>query len=387
MLQEGRGSIVNIASGASSVRGMPNRYVYGATKAAVIGLTKAVAADFIRKASAATPICPGTIESPSLDERIATHAKSTGQSEATGAAGLHRPPADGPARHRRGGRQCSPCFSPPTNRAISPARSIWSTAASRFSCRQFWRRPLADCAESSRMHVLITGAAGMIGRKLTERLVEDGALNGKPIDTADADRHRRAGRSRPAFPARSILATADLAGAGHRREADRRAAGRDLPSRRRRLGRGRDRFREGLSRQSRRHAQHLLEAIRKTGDGYKPKVVFTSSIAVFGAPFPPAHPRRLPSDAADLLRHAEGDGRIAARRLHPARLPRRRRHPPADHLRAARQAEQGGVRLLLRHHPRAARRQEAMLPVAENVRHTHASPALGGRLPRPRAPG
>ncbi len=78
MLAKGHGSIVNIASGAGSVRGIPNRYVYGATKAAVIGLTKAVAADFIKKGIRANAICPGTIQSPSLDERIATLAASTG---------------------------------------------------------------------------------------------------------------------------------------------------------------------------------------------------------------------------------------------------------------------------------------------------------------------
>jgi 2-keto-3-deoxy-L-fuconate dehydrogenase len=83
MLKKKRGSIVNISSGASSVRGLPNRYVYGATKAAVIGLTKAVAADFIKRGIRANAICPGTIESPSLDERIAALAKSTGQSLAT----------------------------------------------------------------------------------------------------------------------------------------------------------------------------------------------------------------------------------------------------------------------------------------------------------------
>ena len=80
MLEKGRGSIVNIASGASSVRGIPNRYVYGTTKAAVIGLTKAVAADFIRRGVRANAICPGTIQSPSLDERIAAQAESSGQS-------------------------------------------------------------------------------------------------------------------------------------------------------------------------------------------------------------------------------------------------------------------------------------------------------------------
>jgi 2-keto-3-deoxy-L-fuconate dehydrogenase len=78
MLAKGHGSIVNIASGAGSVRGIPNRYVYGATKAAVIGLTKAVAADFIKRGIRANAICPGTIQSPSLDERIATLAATTG---------------------------------------------------------------------------------------------------------------------------------------------------------------------------------------------------------------------------------------------------------------------------------------------------------------------
>jgi 2-keto-3-deoxy-L-fuconate dehydrogenase len=81
MLKKGRGSIINIASGASSVRGIPNRYVYGTTKAAVIGLTKSVAADYIRKGIRSNAICPGTIESPSLDDRIATLAKKTGRPE------------------------------------------------------------------------------------------------------------------------------------------------------------------------------------------------------------------------------------------------------------------------------------------------------------------
>jgi 2-keto-3-deoxy-L-fuconate dehydrogenase len=81
MLRKGKGSIINIASGASSVRGIPFRYVYGTTKAAVIGLTKSVAADFIRKGIRVNAICPGTIVSPSLADRIKTLAKNTGQSE------------------------------------------------------------------------------------------------------------------------------------------------------------------------------------------------------------------------------------------------------------------------------------------------------------------
>ena len=75
-------SIVNIASGAGSVRGIPNRYVYGATKAAVIGLSKAVAADFIRKGVRCNAICPGTVQSPSLDARIAAQARQLDKTDA-----------------------------------------------------------------------------------------------------------------------------------------------------------------------------------------------------------------------------------------------------------------------------------------------------------------
>jgi 2-keto-3-deoxy-L-fuconate dehydrogenase len=82
MLARGGGAIVNVASGASSIRGIPNRYVYGASKAAVIGLTKAVAADFIKKGVRCNAICPGTVESPSLDGRIETLAKQSGQTVA-----------------------------------------------------------------------------------------------------------------------------------------------------------------------------------------------------------------------------------------------------------------------------------------------------------------
>jgi 2-keto-3-deoxy-L-fuconate dehydrogenase len=82
MLEKGGGSIVNVASAASSVRGIPNRYLYGASKAAVIGLTKAVAADFIRRGIRCNAICPATVESPSLDQRIATLAAQSGQNVA-----------------------------------------------------------------------------------------------------------------------------------------------------------------------------------------------------------------------------------------------------------------------------------------------------------------
>ena len=75
MLQKKRGSIINMASAVSSLKGLPNRYVYGATKAAVIGLTKAVAADYVKQGIRCNAICPGTIESPSLEGRIDALAK------------------------------------------------------------------------------------------------------------------------------------------------------------------------------------------------------------------------------------------------------------------------------------------------------------------------
>lgn len=80
MLKHGGGSIINIASVASSLRGLPNRYAYGATKAAVIGLTKAMAADFVRQGIRVNAICPGTIQSPSLNDRIAANAKKFSKS-------------------------------------------------------------------------------------------------------------------------------------------------------------------------------------------------------------------------------------------------------------------------------------------------------------------
>ena len=70
MLAKGKGSIINIASTVGASKAAPNRYVYGATKAAVVGLTKAVAIDFIGKGIRCNCICPGTIETPSLDERV-----------------------------------------------------------------------------------------------------------------------------------------------------------------------------------------------------------------------------------------------------------------------------------------------------------------------------
>lgn len=81
MLLKGGGSIINMASLASSVKGVANRCAYGTSKAAVIGLTKSVAADFMTQGVRCNAICPGTVESPSLKQRIAEQARREGRSE------------------------------------------------------------------------------------------------------------------------------------------------------------------------------------------------------------------------------------------------------------------------------------------------------------------
>ncbi|MHA6721909.1 SDR family oxidoreductase [Sphingomonas sp. RS2018] len=76
MLDAGNGAIVNVSSIASSVKGIPNRYAYGASKAAVIGLTKAVAADFVGRGIRCNVVCPGTVETPSLRARVVAQAET-----------------------------------------------------------------------------------------------------------------------------------------------------------------------------------------------------------------------------------------------------------------------------------------------------------------------
>ena len=75
----GGASIINVSSAASSIKGVPNRFVYATSKAAVIGLTKSVAADFITRGIRCNAICPGTVESPSLRQRIEAQAQASGQ--------------------------------------------------------------------------------------------------------------------------------------------------------------------------------------------------------------------------------------------------------------------------------------------------------------------
>lgn len=88
MLARGGGSIINMASVAGSILGVPNRFAYGASKAAVIGLTKAVAADYVQQGVRCNAICPGTVHSPSLEQRLA----ATGDFEAAMAAFTARQP-------------------------------------------------------------------------------------------------------------------------------------------------------------------------------------------------------------------------------------------------------------------------------------------------------
>ena len=88
MLAKGRGSIINVSSVAGSIKGAPRRFVYGTTKAAVVGLTKSVAADFVGQGIRCNAICPGTVMSPSLQERITAQAQASGQSLAQVEAGF-----------------------------------------------------------------------------------------------------------------------------------------------------------------------------------------------------------------------------------------------------------------------------------------------------------
>jgi 2-keto-3-deoxy-L-fuconate dehydrogenase len=92
MLSRGGGTIINVASVASSVKGVPNRFIYSASKAAVIGMTRSVAIDYVTKGIRCNCLCPGTVETPSLGERIAVNAAAAGSIDAARAAFVARQP-------------------------------------------------------------------------------------------------------------------------------------------------------------------------------------------------------------------------------------------------------------------------------------------------------
>jgi len=223
------------------------------------------------------------------------------------------------------------------------------------------------------MHVLITGAAGMIGRKLTARLVKDGGAAGKAIDkltlTDIVAPEKPAG-----FSGRTDLVTADLADEGiaqkliaGRPELIFHLAGVVSGEAETNLEKG---YRSNLD-----GMRNLLEAIRTAGDSYHPKLVFTSSIAVFGAPFPPAG---IPDDFHLTPLTSYGTQKAMCE-LQLADFSRRNildgvgiRLPticvrPGKPNKAASGFFSGIIR-----EPLAG--MEAILPVADTVRHTHASP-------------
>jgi nucleoside-diphosphate-sugar epimerase len=223
------------------------------------------------------------------------------------------------------------------------------------------------------MHVLITGAAGMIGRKLTERLVKDGSVAGKAVDRLTLT-DIVAPQKPTGFAGPVELSTADLADQG---VAEKLIAGRPelifhlagvvSGEAETNLEKG---YRANLD-----GMRNLLDAIRTAGDGYHPKVVFTSSIAVFGAPFPPAG---IPDDfhLTPLTSYGTQKGMCE---LQLADFSRRNildgvgiRLPticvrPGKPNKAASGFFSGIIR-----EPLAG--MEAVLPVADTVRHTHASP-------------
>jgi 2-keto-3-deoxy-L-fuconate dehydrogenase len=92
MLAQGGGVILNIASVASSLKGVPSRFIYSATKAAVIGMTRSVAADYVTQGIRCNALCPGTVETPSLQERIAINAQAAGSLDAARATFVARQP-------------------------------------------------------------------------------------------------------------------------------------------------------------------------------------------------------------------------------------------------------------------------------------------------------
>ncbi len=194
----------------------------------------------------------------------------------------------------------------------------------------------------------------MLGRKLAERLARDGAIGVTPVaELTLADVVEPAVPAGAAFAVQTRVADVSVPGV-----ADDLVASRPdvvfhlaaIPSG------GAEADFDGGYRVNLDGVRLLLEAIRAAGLRLRAAGRLLVDHRGVRRAVPGGHPRRLPPHAADLLRQPEGDGRAAAERLHAPRAGRRRRHPPADRLRAARHAERGRLGLLLEHHPRAAER-------------------------------
>ena len=226
------------------------------------------------------------------------------------------------------------------------------------------------------MQALIIGAAGMVGAKLAASLADDpaGITALRLVDVVPP--------KAPAGPIPATTGTLDLT--------DAHAVAAEVAKRPEVIfhlaaivsGEAEANFEKGYA-VNFDGTRNLFEAIRAQPD-YCPRVVFTSSIAVFGAPFPDDDRRRVPHRAADQLRHPEGHGRAPAQRLLPPRLPRRRRHPAAHHLHPPRRSQQGRLGLLLQHPARAARRQGSRAPGQRERPPLAREPPRRGRLPPPR---
>ena len=233
------------------------------------------------------------------------------------------------------------------------------------------------------MHVLVTGAAGMIGGKLVERLRRDGRLGDKPIEKMTLADIAHPGLSDGVSSDRVEVCSEDISIPGfaeilvekqpelilHLPAVVSGEAELDLEKG----------YRVNLD-----GTRLLLEAVRKIGGGYRPRFVFASSYAVFGAPFPQDDPKRFSSHAADQLRDSKGDRRAVARRLFEAGLCRRNRVALPGDLRAPGSAQPGRLRFLLQHHPGTARREGSHSARARDGAPHPCVAASRGEFPHPR---
>jgi D-erythronate 2-dehydrogenase len=199
------------------------------------------------------------------------------------------------------------------------------------------------------MHIAIIGAAGMVGRKLTQRLSNDGHLGETPvekltlIDIVAAEPPKGFAGSVDTLAADiSTMETAQKIVSGRPDVIFHLAA---IVS-----GEAELDFDKGY-RINLDGTRHLFDAIRRAhiADGYKPRVVFTSSIAVFGAPLPYPIPDEFHTTPLTSYGTQKAIQRTSVVRLHPARFLRRHRHSPANDLHTPRQTEQGCIRLFLQY--------------------------------------